>query len=116
MAARLVILHLSDIQFGRHHRYPKGNDSYQTLFAKLVKDLEFLKEKHNVQPNAVVVTGDVAEWSVPQEYALARASFKKPRTVLSLSPIQLSCGLPHIRVRSPVRGLQPKIDRPRFLW
>jgi len=84
MAARLVILHLSDIQFGRHHRYPKGDDSYQTLFAKLVEDLEYLREKHNAQPNAVVVTGDVAEWSVPQEYALARSFFEKLAAKLKL--------------------------------
>lgn len=84
MCDPLTILHLSDLQFGRHHRYPKGDDSYQTLFAKQVDDVEYLKEKYNVHPNAVVVTGDVAEGSVPQEYALARSFFEKLAAKLKL--------------------------------
>ena len=67
----LTILHLSDLQFGRKHRYPKGKGSYNTLSAKLSADLDYLGKEHQVRPNAIVVTGDVAETSMPDEYQQA---------------------------------------------
>ena len=78
MAGELTLLHLSDLQFGAHHRYPKGKDSYQTLFAKLSEDLDHLREAHDISPNAVVVTGDIAETSVPSEYEDAAGFLEKP--------------------------------------
>jgi predicted phosphodiesterase len=73
----LTILHLSDLQFGRNHRYPKGKDSYQTLFAKLADDLAYLADTHEVAPNAVVVTGDMAQCSKLDEYKQAAEFFEK---------------------------------------
>ena len=71
VASDLTILHLSDLQFGCHHRY-KGKEPYQTLLDKLVADLEHLEEAYDVRANAIVVTGDVAQTSVPSEYEQAR--------------------------------------------
>lgn len=86
MAARLTILHLSDIQFGKFHRfdgasetktvterrYPDGEASFKTLLAKLIDDLDGLASEHSIRPNVIVLSGDQAEWSLPDEYKAAR--------------------------------------------
>ncbi|MCP4350743.1 MAG: metallophosphoesterase [Desulfobacterales bacterium] len=73
----LTILHLSDIQYGRHHvdkdgyrmpLYPDG--SYTPQLEKMKADLDILK-KEDIKPNFIAVTGDIAEWSLRNEYALA---------------------------------------------
>ncbi len=70
------ILHLSDIQYGRHHvdkddkrqrLYPDGNYTPQLL--KMKDSLDILAS--DVRPNFIVVTGDIAEWSLRSEYQLA---------------------------------------------
>lgn len=79
-----VILHLSDIQFGAHHRFsgcgnhedsdaflnPRygDNNSFQTLSAKIDDDLKILFEERNLRPNILVISGDLAEWSLEDEY------------------------------------------------
>lgn len=71
------ILHLSDIQYGRHHvdkderppLYPDGNYSLQ--LKKLIADLDILKSKQNMVPNFIAVTGDIAEGSRRDEYNAA---------------------------------------------
>ena len=82
-AMPLTILHLSDLQFGRHHRYPKDKDPYQTLYSKLSEDLDRLAEEHGLRPNALVVTGDIAESSMPDEYQEARDFLDKLRGKLN---------------------------------
>ncbi|MCP4113628.1 MAG: SUMF1/EgtB/PvdO family nonheme iron enzyme [Desulfobacteraceae bacterium] len=73
----LTILHLSDIQYGRHHvdkdgyrlpLYPDAN--YTSQLEKMKADLDIL-EKEGIKPNFIAVTGDIAEWSLRNEYALA---------------------------------------------
>jgi len=73
----IQILHLSDIQYGRHHvdkdsrkpLYPDKNYSQQ--LDKLIDDLKILKDSRNIVPNFIVVTGDIAEWSRRDEYKAA---------------------------------------------
>ncbi|MCP4104861.1 MAG: SUMF1/EgtB/PvdO family nonheme iron enzyme [Desulfobacteraceae bacterium] len=73
----ITILHLSDIQYGRHHvdkegyrppLYPDAN--YTPQLEKMKADLDIL-EKEGIKPNFIAVTGDIAEWSFRNEYALA---------------------------------------------
>ena len=66
MTNSLTILHLSDLQFGKNHRYPDGEGSFNSLYAKLAEDLDELAEKRALRPTAIVVTGDIAEWSSPR--------------------------------------------------
>ena len=68
----LTLLHLSDLQFGKNHRYPDHADSFDTLYAKLADDLDDLANERDLIPNAIVLTGDVAETSMPDEYKAAR--------------------------------------------
>jgi WD40 repeat protein/3',5'-cyclic AMP phosphodiesterase CpdA len=68
----LTILHLSDPQFGRNHRFvsfaPDDPDAqFETLFQRLSDDLSIL-EKKGVKPQVVVVSGDLAEWAKKQEF------------------------------------------------
>jgi len=72
-----TILHLSDIQYGRHHvdkdnnrepLYPEKNYSLQ--LEKILDDLDILKNQ-DVKPGFIVVTGDIAELSRREEYQLA---------------------------------------------
>ncbi|MBU4350676.1 metallophosphoesterase [bacterium] len=78
----VTILHLSDLQFGKHHRFNQevdeetknkfiryeGNEAYHTLLNKTIEDLKLLKQKENLNINIIVVSGDLAEWSTKNEY------------------------------------------------
>lgn len=68
----LTLLHLSDPQFGRHHREPSGatasDRDHDTLCARLLQDLASLEDDGEpVRPELVVVTGDLSEWARPSE-------------------------------------------------
>ena len=74
------ILHLSDIQYGRHHVdrgkkrkpiYKKWD--YDDQLEKIKESLDNLAKKHGVRPNFIAVTGDIAEESKPEEYELAES-------------------------------------------
>ena len=69
----VTLLHLSDTQFGRNHRF--GNlrfttedDKFETLIKRLEIDLDLLKKDHAVIPEAIMVTGDLAEWGMKSEF------------------------------------------------
>lgn len=71
-----TILHLSDLQYGRHHvdfklaRYPLYQDeNYDLQLLKLTEDLAILKE-NGVSINLLVITGDLTETCAPGEYEL----------------------------------------------
>lgn len=72
--ARVVILHISDTQFGKNHLFgnnglTEADRNRDTLFARLHKDLKQLGEDHGVRPDLLVVSGDLAEWALPSEFA-----------------------------------------------
>ncbi len=69
----VTLLHLSDTQFGRNHRF--GNlrattedGKFETLLKRLEIDLALLKKDHGVVPEAIMVTGDLAEWGLKREF------------------------------------------------
>ncbi len=69
----LTLLHLSDPQFGRNHRFGRTvssapDDSFETLVGRLQQDLEILRDKHDLRPDLLAVTGDLAEWGKKQEF------------------------------------------------
>jgi 3',5'-cyclic AMP phosphodiesterase CpdA len=69
----ITILHLSDPQFGRNHRFgrlaPAASDgSMDSLFVRLQDDLEILKKNHELVPDLLAVTGDLAEWGKKTEF------------------------------------------------
>ena len=64
-----TILHVSDPQFGEHHRFEDGS-----LGRHLISDLRHLTGTVGVaRPDLVIVSGDIAEKGMRAEYAQARA-------------------------------------------
>jgi tRNA A37 threonylcarbamoyladenosine biosynthesis protein TsaE len=68
----LTLLHVSDPQFGRNHRFgnlslPEPDAKFDTLFQRLSDDLSIL-EKAEVHPQLIVVSGDLAEQAKKSEF------------------------------------------------
>lgn len=75
---KVSLMHLSDLQFGRHHADPgerpplyRDDNSYDDELAKFKADLKRVKNAYDIKPDIIVVTGDVAEWSRKPEYDVA---------------------------------------------
>ena len=78
----ITILHLSDLQFGKNHRFAGVDltglpNPYDTLLARLWEDLQRLRKDHGLQPDLLIVTGDLAEWGMPDEFRDAREFLEK---------------------------------------
>lgn len=73
MSEHISVLHISDIQFGRHHRFGQlaNGDSesltFDTLFDRLGQDLNALANSA-AKPQILVVSGDLAEIGAPAEF------------------------------------------------
>ncbi|MCP5112606.1 MAG: hypothetical protein GY953_17400, partial [bacterium] len=68
----ITLLHLSDTQFGRNHRFgnlglPEPDAQFDTLFQRLSDDLAVL-EAEDVHPQVLIVSGDLAEWGKKAEF------------------------------------------------
>ena len=59
----VVVLHLSDLQFGRFHRFGAlgAGADFDSLFGVLRDDLKALEKEFELRPDLVIVTGDLAE-------------------------------------------------------
>lgn len=65
-----TILHLSDCQYGAHHRF--GSDTpADTLLERLKEDLDLLKAEKSLRPDLIFFTGDLAEWGRQSEFSAA---------------------------------------------
>jgi WD40 repeat protein/3',5'-cyclic AMP phosphodiesterase CpdA len=86
----ITLLHLSDLQFGRHHRF--GNlgagdpdAPFDTLLARLEEDLELLRRKEpHLQPEAIVVSGDLVEWGLRSELSDAHEFLRRLAAALEI--------------------------------
>ena len=79
---QITILHLSDLQFGKHHRFAGVDltglpNPYDTLLARLWDDLQRLRKDHRLQPDLVIITGDLVEWGMPDEFRVVREFLEK---------------------------------------
>ena len=64
----VTILHLSDVQFSKHHRFADADGGFDTLLRRLCDDLDLLKRNHGLAPDLVALTGDLAEWGMKREF------------------------------------------------
>lgn len=68
-----TILHVSDVQFGRNHRFGRlaQNEvlatTFDTLFHRLRADIDLLAAQE-IKPQLMVVSGDLAEWGLKSEF------------------------------------------------
>ena len=65
---RITLLHMSDVQFGKHHLFGRGgltdkDQRRDVLFARLHEDLVQLREVPGLRPDLLVISGDLAEWA-----------------------------------------------------
>jgi len=72
-APELVVLHLSDTQFGKYHLFggnglTAADRDRDSLFSRLHEDLAKLAGSPGLWPDLVVVTGDLAEWGLRSEF------------------------------------------------
>ncbi len=69
----LTLLHVSDMQFGRHHQFPQDTEAppneFDTLLERIWDDIDALRKSEGLQPDLLVCTGDLAEWAWPTEFA-----------------------------------------------
>ncbi|MDB6024178.1 MAG: hypothetical protein JWM68_401 [Verrucomicrobiales bacterium] len=81
MPNAITVLHISDMQFGKFHRFAEKKDgltnSHDTLTARLIQDLQHLAEHNGVSPDLILCTGDLAEWGMATEFADAFAFLAK---------------------------------------
>lgn len=65
----ICLLHLSDTQFGRHHRFGTASDeAFDSLLSRLADDLKVLRKEHDLKPQIVLLTGDLTEWGKKPEF------------------------------------------------
>ena len=64
MAENITILHLSDMQFGIHHRFGAKDTELDSLLNRLCEDLIGLK----INPDLIILSGDLTEWALPKEF------------------------------------------------
>lgn len=92
----VTIVHLSDIQFGKFHRFPDAaepSNAFDTLSQRLIADLEYLRREHKVEPDIILVTGDLAEWGRRSELhqvftflGQAAEALRLPRSRVAIIP------------------------------
>ncbi|MCJ7533155.1 MAG: metallophosphoesterase [Anaerolineales bacterium] len=70
-----VILHLSDIQFGISHAFEIiPTEKHYSLLNSLIRDMERNYRSENIPyPNKIIISGDIADWGMPNEYNRAIA-------------------------------------------
>jgi 3',5'-cyclic AMP phosphodiesterase CpdA len=77
----ITLLHISDMQFGKFHRFAEGRDGipnpHDTLTERLIDDLKHLAEHNQVRPDLIICTGDLAEWGMAKEFSDAFAFLAK---------------------------------------
>ncbi|CAB1063715.1 hypothetical protein D1BOALGB6SA_8499 [Olavius sp. associated proteobacterium Delta 1] len=80
---QLEILHISDL-----HISTKDTFDQDTVLGALLDRIVADRQK-DLQPEIVVVTGDIAKTGIKEEYTLAQTFFKKLLAALELSPERL---------------------------
>ncbi len=69
----IVILHVSDMQFGAHHRFgvegaTAEDRRHASLAGRILEDLAWFRDRHRLSPDIAVASGDLAEWAMPAEF------------------------------------------------
>jgi len=64
----VTILHLSDIQLGRHHHFADDDGGFATFRRRLCDDLDQLARESGLKPDLVVLTGDLTTGGGKSEF------------------------------------------------
>src|ERR1043165_2244826 len=82
----VTILHVSDLQFGKHHRFADPGGGFDTLLRRLCDDLDGRAPDPGLRPDLVALTGDLAEWGMRSELEQVAVFAEGLRAHLSLAP------------------------------
>ena len=63
----LTWLHLSDIHF-----HEKSKDELNLVFNRFLYDIENFREEHNLTPDLIFITGDIAYSGKSSQYSMAQ--------------------------------------------
>jgi WD40 repeat protein/3',5'-cyclic AMP phosphodiesterase CpdA len=85
----LTVLHVSDLQFGKHHRFADPAGGFDTLLRRLCDDLDLLARDHGLAPDVVALTGDLAEWGMRSEFEQVAVFCEQLRDHLEIDPDRL---------------------------
>lgn len=85
----LTVLHVSDLQFGKHHRFADPAGGFDTLLRRLCDDLDVLAGDHGLIPDVVALTGDLAERGKRAEFEQVAVFCEQLRDHLKLDPDRL---------------------------
>ncbi|WP_428263355.1 effector-associated domain 2-containing protein, partial [Haliangium sp.] len=91
----ITVLHLSDLQFGKYHRFAWLNNTsndpdatFDTLVARLEQDLAGLEHAPGApdksEVDLVVLSGDLAEWGMKSEFADVQSFCERLGSFLNL--------------------------------
>ena len=67
----LTVLHVSDMHFGRYHRF-EGDDGLGSLLDRLRQDLDERRDRNGLRPDLIVLSGDFAEYGLKAEFERAQ--------------------------------------------
>jgi HipA-like protein len=85
-AARAVtLLHLSDLQFGPHHRFDEAG-ALGSLLERLRQDLDPLMQRDGLAPDLIVLTGDLTEGGKKSEFDQVLHFARKLAGLVELPP------------------------------
>ena len=90
-AAELTVLHLSDPQFGAEHLFggnglTSADQAHDALFRYLHDDLVGLAGEHGLQPDLMIVTGDLADRGKRSEFGQAAKFLAALAEAVNLPP------------------------------
>lgn len=84
-ARGITLLHLSDVQFGPHHRF-EGGGALGSLLERLRQDLDPLCQAEGLRPDLIVLTGDLAEYGKRSEFEQVQRFAQTLAGLLELPP------------------------------
>ncbi len=67
LAPSITLLHLSDLQFGPHHRF-EGPSAPGGLLHRLRGDLARMRDDEGLKPDLVLLTGDLTECGLKSQF------------------------------------------------
>ena len=89
----ITILHLSDLQFGKNHRFGRltpEDDKFDTLIQRLCDDLDLMKNDEKLSPDIVAITGDLTQVGKKSEFEDARKFIEELLNHLKLHKTRLA--------------------------
>jgi len=84
---RFGVIHLSDLQFGKNHRFKDTAD----FIRKLVSDIRKMSQEHHFRPLFIVLSGDISETGCADEFNEALIVITELASKLNIDRKKILC-------------------------